>query len=176
MFFRQSQTQLEMLLCDRHDRIAGQYHRTHRHEALQDATVLRSKNSTFGLLLLDHSAFGGPGAKIVLGHIECRSCFIKPGARQRATLDQSLDAIKIGLRLVGLGLQRLHLRIQRLHLEHELLVAHNGDRLAARDRVAFPDMKLRHRAADAAARRHHADTFRGRKHGLFVRDRTPLHA
>jgi len=174
MLFRQSQPQLEILLRDRHERIAGQNHRTNRHQAFQYPPVLRSENLPLRLLLLDNTAFGHLGAEIVLGDVEKRSRLVEPGARKRAPLGQPFDAVKIGLRLISLSLQRLDLRIERFRLQHELLVANDGNRLAARHRVALPDVKLRDRTADAAACRHHADAFHGGKDRLFVRDRALL--
>ena len=92
-------------------------------------------------------------------------------AGKRAALHQSLDSGKIDLRLVRLRLQRVDLRVQRLHLQRELLVADRRDRLAARDRIAFADVELDDGAADAPARRHHADALDGGEHRLLVGDR-----
>ncbi len=81
------------------------------------------------------------------------------------------DSIEIGLCLVRLRLQRADLRVQRLHLQRKLLIADGRDRLAARDRVAFPDIELNDGAADTAARRNYADALDSGKHRLFVGDR-----
>ena len=67
--------------------------------------------------------------------------------------------------------KRADLRVQRFHLQRQLLVADGRNRLAAGDRIAFPDIELDDDAANAPARRHHADALDGGEHRLLVGDR-----
>ena len=171
MPFRHPQPQLEILLRDHRNGVAGQHDGTDGHQLLQHAPVGGSKHLPLIELLLDHRALGGPRPQPVFGDVERGPRLVELDARKRAALHQSLGSGKIDLRLVRLRLQGVDLRIQRLHLQRELFVADRRDRLAARDRVAFPDIELDDGAADAPARRHHADALDGGEHRLLVGDR-----
>ncbi len=138
MAFRHPQTQLEVLLRDHLDGIAGQHHRADRHQLLQYAPVGGRKHLPFIELLLDYRALGGPRAQPVFGDVERGAGLVELDAGQDAAVDQPLGSIEIDLRLVRLRLQRTDLRIERLHLQGELLVADRRDRLTARDADRLP--------------------------------------
>ena len=156
MPFRHPQTQLEILLCDHLDGIAGQNHRPDRHGPLQHPPVDGSQNLPFIELLLDDRSLGGPRAQTVFGDVERGPRLVELGPRQDAAVDQPLGSMKSICAWSDWACKRIDLRIQRLHLQGELFVGDHGDGLSARDAVAFPDIELRRlcrRCGRAPARR-----------------------
>ncbi len=150
--FGQLQAQDVAVFGERGDRFARHHDAPFRDGNGEDAPGGRRENGAFAHLLGDDAAVAAHRLERALGDVERGAGRVDLNLRADAAALQFLDAIEIGLGLVGLRGLGLDARIERLHLKQQLRV---GDRrqLCSRDRaVALLRLQRNDRAADARAR------------------------